>query len=407
MAAPKRVRLMMTAHSAGGKGMKDLLSICYMVKDGGKEFAQSLESVRGFDAQVCVLIDNSTTDNTAEIARQSGAEVAFHDWPDDFAEARNRSLEPATGKWVFILDHDDIFEVADIKTLLEVLEEEEEYIAIRLTTLNAAGGATEAQFTPRIFRRGSVVYKGEKHHEAVIVGRARFAPGRIYHSGYDLSPIKRKAKNDRDIALMEKQLERDPYNTYYRRNMIRSLRSKGDMEALLEHAAEVNHQVDNLTADISNLSMQLIMIDVGAAHMTNGDYDKSETAFLQLTKVFPANPDGWFYLGRIFYMQEKYAEAAEALNRYVKALYALRTSMDPPTVIVETWTSTAAAYKLMADSYLESGQLDKFSQAWLAGHMQTQQDEASTMFNKLLNKIKQLESENEELRNPKPQIVLA
>lgn len=378
-----------------------------MVRDGGKEFVQSLESVRGFDAQVCVLIDKRTKDNSAEVARQFGALVAFHDWPDDFAEARNRSFKPATGKWVFAVDHDDVLEPADIPNLIDVLKAEEEYVAIRLTTLSASNKGTVAQFTPRIFRNGKVRFEGVKHHEMMIDGQARFAPGRIYHSGYDLSPVEMKAKNERDIALMTKQLEADPYNTYYRRNMIRSLRSKGDMAALLEHAAEVNYQIEMGHADISNLSMQLIMLDVGLAHTANGDYQKAEACFAQLTSAFPANPDGWFYLGNVYYMQEKYAESAEALNGYIKAIFALRTSMDPPTICVETWTSTATAYTLMADAYLESGQLDKFSQAWLASHMQTQQDTASQMFSKLLSKIKQLEAENEELRNPKAKIVLA
>ena len=387
--------------------MKNLLSICYMVKDGGKEFAASLESIKPFKAQICVLVDNATTDNTANIARSYGAAIAYHDWPDDFAAARNKANEPATGKWILQIDHDEIYEQADIPAMIEVLEAEEEYVAIRQTTLNATRDGAAAQFTARFFRNGKVHYKGAKHHEAIIDGQDRFAPGRIYHSGYNLSPIQMKAKNERDIALMEKQLERDPYNTYYRRNMIRSLRSKGDTVALLEHAAEVNYQVDNHLVEISNLSMQLIMLDVGSAHTTNGDYDKAENAFSQITEAFPANPDGWFFLGRIQYMQEKYTEAAEALNGYIQALVALRMSQNPPTVIVETWQSTGAAYQLMADAYLESGQLDKFAQAQLAGETQTRQDTASAVYSKLLKKIKQLEAENEELRNPAPQIVLA
>lgn len=386
--------------------MKNLLSICYMVKDGGKEFAASLESIRDFNAQVCVLIDKCTEDDTAEIAKQSGAMVFFHDWPDDFAEARNRSLEPATGEWILILDHDDIFESTDIPSLLDVLKAEKEYTAIRLTTLNASASGTTAQFTTRVFRNGKLHYRGAKHHEAIIDGAERFAQGRIYHSGYNLSAIQMKAKNDRDITLMTKQLEDDPLNTYYRRNMIRSLRSAGDMATLLEHAAIVNSQVDEGLVEISNLSMQLIILDVGIAHTVNGDLDKAEMAFRQLTEAYPANPDGWFFFGRILHTLEQYAESAAALESYIKTIFALRTSMDPPTLIIETWFSTAKAYKLMAGSYLESDQLDKFSQAWLAGHIQTEQDEASAMFRNLIGKIKRLEIENQELRNPQPEIIL-
>ena len=102
------------------------LSICWMVIDGGSLFAQSLESVKGFDAQLCVLIDSRTTDNTEELAKAAGAEVSFHDWPDDFAEARNLSMASAKRKWTLIIDHDERFEPADISRLIEILEAEED-----------------------------------------------------------------------------------------------------------------------------------------------------------------------------------------------------------------------------------------------------------------------------------------
>lgn len=383
------------------------LSICMMVKDGGALFAQALESVRDFDAQVVVLVDNASKDNTAEIARSFGAQVEFHDWPDDFAKARNRSLKFANRKWTLVLDHDERFETADIPRMVEVLDAEEDYAAIRIQTLNETGGGMTAQFIPRFIRTGKGHYKGAKHHGLVLEGNIRYAPGRIYHKGYNLSPAKMKAKNERDIKLLRKQIEDEPHDTYHRRNLIRSLRSKGDMEELLKQAAELDALIQNFQIPISDLSMQLVMLDVGVAHITNGDLEWAERILSQLTKEFPANPDGWFFLGCTLHSQEKYSESAEALSSYVKTIFTLRSSMNPPNIIVETWSSTARAYKLMAEAYLESGQLDQYQNAVMAAHMQSQQDFISHFSAKLLSIIKRQEARIRELESPKSQLIIS
>ena len=84
-----------------------------MVKDGGDLFARALDSYRDFDAQLGVLVDNATKDDTVQIARSFGAQVEFHDWPDDFGEARNRSMSYADRKWTLWIDHDEKFEPAE------------------------------------------------------------------------------------------------------------------------------------------------------------------------------------------------------------------------------------------------------------------------------------------------------
>ena len=384
--------------------MANLLSVCMMVKDGGKLFAEALESVKGFGCQICVLVDNATTDDTAEIARASGAEVRCHDWPDDFGKARTKSLEPATGKWILVLDHDEKFEVADIPRMIEILEAEEEYAAIRITTLNESRNGVTALFTPRFVRNGKVTYKGAKHHALVIDGATRYAPARIYHKGYNLPAAQQKAKNLRDIELLKKQIAAEPGNTYFRRNLIRSLRSAGEFEELLSQADDLTRLV-GLGAEISDLSMQWVLGDVATVHEINGDYDQAAVYLRQMTEAFPLNPDGWFFLGRVLHTDEKPAEAAEALNSYIQALFAIRTSQNPPEVIVETWTSLTAAYHLLADCYLDTDDFNKYQQAMVAAHMQTQQDMITMVSAKLLGKIKQQAEEIKRLENPAPELI--
>ncbi len=381
------------------------LSICWMVLQGGKLFAQSLASVKDFDAQLCVLIDNRTTDDSADIARAAGAEVSFHDWPDDFAEARNLSMKPAERKWTLIIDHDERYEPADIPRMIEVLNAEDDYEGIRIQTLNELPGGTTAQFIPRFIKTGRGWYVGAKHHALNIGGNIRYAPGRIYHVGYNLSPAKMKAKNERDIELLLKQIEEEPHETYHRRNLIRSLRSKGDLDELLKQAVELNNLVQNFQVPITDLSQQLVMLDVGSAYIKAGELEEAEVIFSQLSAEYPANPDAWFYLGCVQHSLEKYAEAVTALEKYITAIQALRISMNPPNTIVETWASTGRAYTIMAQACFESSQWEKYKQALMTAFMQMAQEFISSFAGNETAKIRSLEAQIEELKNPKVQLI--
>jgi len=58
-------------------------------------------------ADEMVVVDTGSTDGTPELARQAGARVETFAWCDDFAAARNASLEAARGDWVISLDIDE------------------------------------------------------------------------------------------------------------------------------------------------------------------------------------------------------------------------------------------------------------------------------------------------------------
>lgn len=54
-----------------------------------------------------VVLDTGSTDETAALARDCGAEVHHLDWPGDFSTARNRALYLADADWNLIVDADE------------------------------------------------------------------------------------------------------------------------------------------------------------------------------------------------------------------------------------------------------------------------------------------------------------
>jgi len=74
-------------------------SLCMILCDEAANLAKSLGPVRDCFDEV-VVVDTGSTDDTKGLARSYGARVIEIEWPNDFAVARNVSLEAAAGDWI-------------------------------------------------------------------------------------------------------------------------------------------------------------------------------------------------------------------------------------------------------------------------------------------------------------------
>lgn len=74
---------------------------------------------RGWDGEL-VVCDNNSTDRTAEIAREEGAEVVFEP-VNQISLARNKGAEAATGDWLLFIDADSRPEAALFNDLAEAI----------------------------------------------------------------------------------------------------------------------------------------------------------------------------------------------------------------------------------------------------------------------------------------------
>jgi len=86
--------------------MKPKISLCMIVRDEEGNLAGCLLPVKDVFDEI-VVVDTGSQDRTTEIARRLGAKVHQFPWEDDFAQARNVSLQYATGDWIFWMDADD------------------------------------------------------------------------------------------------------------------------------------------------------------------------------------------------------------------------------------------------------------------------------------------------------------
>ena len=81
------------------------LSVILITRNEADGIAECLRSVAFADE--CIVVDQASTDGTADIARSMGARVEVTtDWPG-FGAQKNRALALATGRWVLSIDADE------------------------------------------------------------------------------------------------------------------------------------------------------------------------------------------------------------------------------------------------------------------------------------------------------------
>jgi tetratricopeptide (TPR) repeat protein len=88
-------------------GRAPSVSLCMIVKDEAGQLARCLHSAKRFVDEI-VVVDTGSNDASKAIAGAFGAVVVEEAWQNDFAKARNRSLDEASGDWVFVLDADEV-----------------------------------------------------------------------------------------------------------------------------------------------------------------------------------------------------------------------------------------------------------------------------------------------------------
>ena len=81
------------------------LSAVILTKNEENNIRNCLESLNFCDE--ILVIDDNSTDKTAEIARKLGVKVFSHPLNNDFAQQRNYGLKKATNDWVLFIDADE------------------------------------------------------------------------------------------------------------------------------------------------------------------------------------------------------------------------------------------------------------------------------------------------------------
>lgn len=86
--------------------MKPAISVCIIAKNAAQLLPLCLEGLDRITSDVVLILDPSSTDDTALVAKKLKARVIDRTF-DNFAAQKNYAAQKATGDWVLFLDADE------------------------------------------------------------------------------------------------------------------------------------------------------------------------------------------------------------------------------------------------------------------------------------------------------------
>ncbi|MBM4136527.1 MAG: glycosyltransferase [Nitrospira sp.] len=115
---------------------KDTLSLCMIVKNEEDNIGSCLKKIKPLVDEM-IVVDTGSTDKTKDLAKAFGVKVFDFPWNNNFSDARNFSIEKASGKWILILDADEAIAPSDFDSVKKLVRKSgDRIVAYRITTRN-------------------------------------------------------------------------------------------------------------------------------------------------------------------------------------------------------------------------------------------------------------------------------
>lgn len=200
------------------------LSLCAIVKNEESLIPQSLKSVKDVVDEI-VILDTGSTDRTVDIAKEFGARVYHFEWCNDFAAARNEALNYVQGKWVLVLDADEVLTRAIVPEIKQAIASEY-HLVINLVRKEVGASQSPYSLVSRLFRNHPEIRFSRPYHAMVDDSVQSLLPREphwqvvslstvaIEHYGYQPGAIAALDKYTRARQAMEGYLKHHPNDAY-------------------------------------------------------------------------------------------------------------------------------------------------------------------------------------------------
>jgi glycosyltransferase involved in cell wall biosynthesis len=274
--------------------MPDALSLCMIVKNEERNLPRCLDSVRDLAGEL-IVVDTGSTDGTPRIAAGYGAEVLPFDFTVvDFAAARNHAMAHAHGRWILMLDADEILERASAPMLerLVALDENAGYFLERHNHSSDSQNPT-TDYVVRLFpNRPNLRYRGRVHEtidSSILSGGGRLHKTgiRIDHN-FAADREARRCKNRWYIGILKEEIAADPSDD-----------SRLDFLAAEYHQLEMFDEATEIAERIARLRPldPRAHLFVGVYHLQyQHDPARARADFVQALKLRPGYPEAQSFL---------------------------------------------------------------------------------------------------------------
>jgi len=103
------------------------ISVIMPVKNGKNYMQEAINSIKKQNVEIeLIVINDGSTDETAQIAKENGCTVLTHEKSRGQVVAKNTGLKVTNGDYIMFCDHDDILSDDAIQTMLEEFNKDNE-----------------------------------------------------------------------------------------------------------------------------------------------------------------------------------------------------------------------------------------------------------------------------------------
>jgi glycosyltransferase involved in cell wall biosynthesis len=251
------------------------LSLCMITRNEADCIGDCLQSAAPYVDEM-ILVDTGSEDETVIIAQTLGAKVYSLPWENDFAKARNFSLEKATGDWILYLDADEKLDPDDGPMLRGLLADPsaEGYFLLELNHFTANWDQDFApHITPRLFRNRPEYRFAGRIHEMIEpnIFQARLPlfkkaySIRIHHFGYMINNPKLPHKIARNLELLLSEIALNPDDPFLCFNLGTEYFRMGKYHEAYEYYIKAREQTPKESLILPRLikNMVVLLVETG------------------------------------------------------------------------------------------------------------------------------------------------
>lgn len=297
------------------------LGLCMIVRNGAESLGQALQSVQGA-VQELIIVDTGSHDQSLEIARRFGAQVAEFSWCDDFSQARNYALSLASSEWILLLDADEQLQPESLVLLRQLLPNlPAGPVVVRGLECTPGQRPTAKRILHR--RWPGLGFAGRVHEQLSILDaqaagqeliELEFSQLRLLHRRP--AEAERQAKARWYLQLIEAELATGPdarRRSELGSHQAQSLLILNDLPQALEalRRASADYSLSGLKGRLGELLLvhQLLVL------LRLQRLEDCGPLCQRLMQAHPERPEGWYYGAYLSFWHSNFAQAEALLAR--------------------------------------------------------------------------------------------
>jgi glycosyltransferase involved in cell wall biosynthesis len=374
--ADNLARLERSSETSSGR-----LSVCVIARDEEAVIGRCLESVKEAADEI-VVVDTGSVDRTVEIAEGYGATIGHFTWCDDFAAARNASLELATGDWILWLDADDYLLSADLQKVANAKSLSADQ-ALYFTLVNE--GADRSRFLQvKMFPNRSEIRFERPVHETVVPALTRLGipicstDAEVHHTGYAEEEVtERKKAYYQELMLKWLADHPEDYQTCFRIGHTFYLNGdRGRAREYFDRILRVGRDRVEL-----HFNFRLAATFSGRCLLGDGQYEQAIPLLEQARELKSDDALTLLSLGDAYTKLGQYERAVELLQA------ALQGQVDP-FFPLDAITIEYSAQFFLGQGYRELGRMEEAQEALArAAELMPEREEAQLALEQLAREI--------------------